>query len=239
VSFKDEPDFCGQTAMGAFNNSCIQVLDYANQITPEAVRKFNARSHILDGIIKGQGNERAVFRNIGASSYAEWSATGMSVDNLVSKTHLVSDSGNAAMSDGTSLQQGSAAYEEFVADRKGLDVFEQEQRKRSGQMTVESILEADTTDKFHKELTERNAGHGKALSEKSDDSVSRATAQKTVRQNLKMAYREEARQDAIASAERTEDESDDKVAKGRKGKVIIERNIYNDGMAFDDYLPGH
>lgn len=153
------------------------------------------------------------------------------------KRNRKSDNENTTKSDGASLAMGSSEYREMVADRKGMDEFDQKNVK----LDKAKSSKFSRKDDFHDELAKDNADFARDLNQNylELDSGQLSTAERDVSHQIRKAALTDATlKVARREAAKTETTADDKAVRRRLPKVL-EEDVYNNDVTEDDYYPGY
>lgn len=150
------------------------------------------------------------------------------------------DNGNTTKSDGASLAMGSSEYRELIADRMGMDEFEQRdaKRDRAGYRETEEFKDEDV---WHQEQKSKAAEIAEGMYQEHVMANHRrlTTAQRDVSHQIqKAALTDATMKVALREAAKTETKSDDKAVKRRMPKML-EKQVYDNGVTEDDYYPGY
>lgn len=148
------------------------------------------------------------------------------------------ESGDTTISDGLSLDRGSAAYHELVAERAGFDEFER---------TQEALGKEDgfaSEDAWHKEQGEQNAAYRdrQIAAQRSREGRRQSTmARKAMHEVWKSSAAGaifDAAEDVLMDV--PDDERVQKKAEKQMRRLPkqVEENIYDESCDYDDFLPG-
>lgn len=146
---------------------------------------------------------------------------------------------NTTKSDGSSLAMGSSEYKELIADKKGMDEFEQ-RAERLDDAGFRETEEFRDEDKWHEEQSALNAGVASGMYR---DYVAANSKQLTPterivsRQTHKKVMKGEALKEAREAAAKTPEKDDDKAVRKYLPKAL-EKGVYDNGVTEDDFYPG-
>lgn len=146
---------------------------------------------------------------------------------------------NTTKSDGANLGMGSSEYREMVADRSGLDEFEQEEAKLA-EAGLRQNDEQPEADKWHEDRAKAAAEAPAKASEAraTKDAERLSTTERNVQNQIrKMSMRGGIIARGLEMAEATDSPDDDKKMRRRLPKALDEQT-YNEGASYDDYYPG-